>query len=81
VTARDLPADEGGTSELLPSPPRFNRDYAESLIESALMGQIVASANVLLARARFQVDGDRMDWTLLLVPDAASIRRLCELLA
>ncbi len=77
--ARTLPAGSG-TSELLLSPPRFSHDFAESLIEFALMAQIVASDNVLLARARFRIDEDPVAWTMLLVPDAQSMSTLCELL-
>ena len=77
--ARTLPAGSG-TSELLLSPPRFSHDFAESLIEFALMAQIVASDNVLLARARFRIDDDPVAWTMLLVPDAQSMSTLCELL-
>ena len=77
--ARSLPAGSG-TSELLLSPPRFSHDFAESLIEFALMAQIVASDNVLLARARFRIDDDPVAWTMLLVPDAQSMFTLCELL-
>lgn len=77
--ARTLPAGSG-TSELLLSPPRFSHDYAESLIEFALMAQIVASDTVLLARARFRIDDDPVAWTMLLVPDARSMSTLRELL-
>ncbi|MEM8884746.1 MAG: chemotaxis protein CheC [Planctomycetota bacterium] len=73
VAADALPGTDDG---ILPSPPRFSRDYAESLIEFALMDQIGASANVLLARSRFRIDVESVDWTLLLVPDAASVARL-----
>ena len=79
VLVRNLPAG-GDTSELILSPPRFNHDFAESLIEFALMGQIVASDQVLLARAQFRIDGDPVRWTMLLVPDAQSMSTLCELL-
>ena len=79
VLARTLPAD-GGASELMLSPPRFSHDFAASLIEFALMPQIAASDNVLLARARFRIEGDPVAWTMLLVPDARSMAALCELL-
>ena len=46
----------GQSHELLPSPPRFSRDFAESLLEFALMGQAVASDQVILARTRFEID-------------------------
>lgn len=72
VAADALP----GTDGILPSPPRFSRDYAESLVEFALMDQIGASGNVLLARSRFRIDSESVDWTLLFVPDATSVTRL-----
>jgi chemotaxis protein CheC len=79
VLARNLP--EGtGTSELILSPPRFSHDFAESLLEFALMGQIVASDKVLLARAQFRIDGDPVQWTMLLLPDAQSMSSLCGLI-
>ena len=69
-----------GSSELIPSPPQFSRDFAESLIEFALMDQIVATDHVLLARTQFHIDGSPVDWTLLVVPDAKSMSTLRELL-
>ena len=79
--ARTLPVDDGAMSELLPSPPRFSRDFAQSLIEFTLMDQIVVSTHVLLARIEFRIDGEPVDWTVLLVPDAASMLNLRELLS
>ena len=70
----------GQSSELLPSPPRFARDFAESLLEFALMGQAVTSDQVILARTKFEIDGTPVNWTLLFVPDAPSMARLPELL-
>jgi chemotaxis protein CheC len=71
----------GGESlELLPSPPRFSHEFAESLLEFALMGQAIASDQVVLARTRFEIDQTPVNWTLLFVPDAVSMSRLRELL-
>ncbi|MHC4080870.1 MAG: chemotaxis protein CheC [Planctomycetota bacterium] len=78
--SRAFGTDREGASELLPSPPRFSREFAESLVQFALMGQIVATDHVLLARTQFHIDGVPVDWTLLLVPDAESMSRLGELL-
>jgi chemotaxis protein CheC len=77
--SRAFGTDEEGASDMLPSPPRFSRDFAESLVQSALMGQIVATDDVLLARTQFHIDGAPVDWTLLLVPDAESMSKLREL--
>jgi chemotaxis protein CheC len=77
--ARGFGTDGEGHSELLPSPPHFSRDFAESLLEFALMGQIVATDHVLLAHTKFHIDEEPVDWILLLVPDAESMARLREL--
>lgn len=73
---RTFPADPTAASELLPTPPRFSRDYAASLIEFAVMAQVVATDHVLVAQTEFQIDGDPVDWTLLFVPDADSMMTL-----
>ena len=65
-----------GTSELLPSPPRFSHDFAESLVQFALMGQAVATDHVVFSRTQFHIDGEPLDWTLLLVPDEESMQSL-----
>ncbi len=70
-----------GADELLPSPPKFQRDFAESLLEFALMGQAVASDQVLLARTTFEIDANPVNWTLLFVPDADSMSRIPALIA
>lgn len=73
-----------GTREptaLVPAPPRFNREFAESLMQFALMGQAIAFDQVILAQTRFEIDGVPVNWTLLFVPDAESMSRLPELLS
>jgi chemotaxis protein CheC len=65
---------------LLPSPPMFSRDFAESLLQSALMGQAIASDRIILGRTRFEIAAAPEDWTLLFVPDARSKSCLAELL-
>ena len=77
---RAEPSATSATSEMLPTPPRFSRDYAESLIEFAVMAQVVATDHVLVAQTEFQIDGDPVDWTLLFVPDAESMTTLREAL-
>ncbi|MGI9474907.1 MAG: hypothetical protein ACR2NZ_25475 [Rubripirellula sp.] len=69
-----------GSEGLVPAPPRFNRDYAESLLQFALMGQAVAMDEVIVAKTRFEIDSVPVNWTLLFVPDAASMARLPGLL-
>jgi chemotaxis protein CheC len=73
---RALPAAPGEPEALLPSPPRFARDFAESLLQFALMDQIVMSDHALLARTEFHIDETPVDWTLLFVPDAGSMDKL-----
>lgn len=68
-----------GDPEMVPTPPTFSRDYATSLLEFALMGQAMASDQVLLARTQFHIDGEPVDWKLLLVPDAESMVTLRSL--
>ena len=75
---RALPEVDGSPDELLPSPPRFGRDFAESLIQFALMDQVGADPTVVLAHVKFEIDGEPVDWTLLFVPDAASMEALCR---
>ena len=65
---------------LLPGPPKFNREFAESLMQFALMSQATEFDEVLLAKTRFQIDGVPVHWILLFVPDAESTKRLAELL-
>ena len=67
--------------ELLPSPPRFSREFAESLLEFALMGQAIGNDQVLLAKTSFQIDQSPVHWTLLFVPDAPSMARLTDWLS
>lgn len=76
--ARTFPSPSGEARELIPSPPRFGRDYAQSLIECALMDQVVVSDEVLLARTTFRIDAAPVNWTLLFVPGAGSLERVSE---
>ena len=75
-----LRTSEGAVAELLPSPPRFVRDFAESLMEFALMNQAMASDVVFLTRTEFRIEGAPVNWNLLFVPDAASLATLQEML-
>ena len=71
----------GDSTQCLPSPPRFSRDFASSLLECALMGQAIANEKIILAKTRFEIDGTPANWTLLLIPDAPSMTRLASLLS
>lgn len=68
------------SSELLPTPPKFSREFAGSLMEFALMGQAIASDRVITVLTRFEIDGTALNWTLVLIPDAETVSRLPQLL-
>jgi chemotaxis protein CheC len=70
-----------GSTECLPAPPRFSRDYAASLLEFAVMGQAISEDKIILAKTRFEIGGTLANWTLLLIPDAPSMARLATLLS
>lgn len=72
---------EGAEHELIPSPPRFARDFAESLMQFALMNQAMASDVVFLTRTEFRIEGEPVNWNLLFVPDAESLASLQAILA
>ena len=78
--ARSFRESDEGSADVLPSPPRFVRDFAESLMEFALMNQAMASDVVFLTRTAFHMEETPVDCSLLFVPDAASLERLQELL-
>ena len=64
--------------ELIPSPPAFQRDFAESLFQSLFISQATITNTVFLAKARFEIRGQPVNWLLLLVPDAGSLEVLRE---
>ena len=76
---KHLPGTEGA-GELIPSPPQFQRDYPQALLQFALMSQLLASDTVFLSESHFHVDQTPLDWTLLLIPDGPSIETLSRLL-
>ena len=69
------------TVSLIPSPPVFYRDFAESLLQTAFMEQAAAGSHVLFARARFELHGRPLNWTFLLIPDPGSLMKLSQLLS
>jgi len=70
----------GNEQEMLPTPPRFVRDYAASLMQFILMDQAMASDHVFLTRTEFRIEGEQVGWSLLFVPDAQSASALREVL-
>ena len=79
--ARDLAVCCGQSIELIPTPPVFLRDFAESLLETAFLDQAVAGNDVVFALANFDFSGKPLRWTFLLIPDPASLQRLSDILA
>lgn len=76
----NLATPDGETLSLLPSPPAFRREFAESLLQTVFLGQAMASDFIVAARATFQIRGQRLNWQLLFVPDAPSMVHLRELI-
>ena len=71
-------SDVQSSTELVPQPPRFNREFAESLMQFALMSQAMEFDNVILAKTRFTIDKTPVNWTLLFVPDAETMSRFSQ---
>lgn len=78
--ARDLSEHGSGRVQLIPTPPTFLRDFAESLLQTAFVNQAAAGSRIVSARASFELQGDLVRWTFLLIPDPASLNRLAEIL-
>ena len=66
-------------AELLPTPPRFGRDFAESVLEFALMSQAAAADQIILTQTQFEIAGSPFSWTLVLAPDAQSMAQMGSL--
>jgi chemotaxis protein CheC len=62
--------------ELMPGPPVFRIDFAESVLQSALVGQAMAGDDLLVARAAFCIATGSVNWSLVFVPNAASMENL-----
>ena len=79
--ARFLSEGCGESVSLIPSPPTFFRDYAESLLETVFMDQASTGNHVLFARAQFELHGCPLNWTFLLIPDPPSLIKLSRILS
>ncbi len=85
--ATQLP-DDGQTSSmasgaLIPSPPKFRRDFAASLLQGIVMDQATMVDRILLIRSQFRASGAPLAWWLLYVPSGESLaefRRLTSCL-
>lgn len=78
--ARCFPERDDPSQELVPTPPKFARDFAESLMQFALMNQAMESDLVFLTRTEFRIEGAPVDCNLLFVPDAQCLSTLREML-
>jgi chemotaxis protein CheC len=74
-------SSDGCPTTCVPTPPLFIRDFAASIIESTLALQAFEYDLVLLARTVFQIEGKSVGWSLLVIPDAASLNRMATALA
>ncbi len=79
--ARAFPEKEVESGDLLPSPPKFARDFPEALLEFALMNQALDSDVVFLTRTEFRIEDAPVNCSLLLIPDAECLSALREMLA
>jgi len=78
--SRSFSETDGAEPELLPSPPRFVRDFADAVLQFALMDQAMSSNIVLLTRTEFEIEDAPVHCRLLLVPDARSLLALRDVL-
>lgn len=68
--------DTAAGEEVLPTPPKLTHEFAQSLVEFAVMNQAAASDVVFLTRTQFSIDGSPVQWSLLFVPDAECLPAL-----
>lgn len=78
--ARYFPESSADTQALVPTPPKFARDFAESLMQFALMNQAMASDLAFLTRTEFRIEDAPVNCNLLFVPDAECLSTLQEML-
>ncbi|HEX7379298.1 MAG TPA: hypothetical protein VF278_19405 [Pirellulales bacterium] len=67
--ARSFATTDAAADVLLPSPPRFARDFAASLLSFALLDQAAASDLVFLTHTEFHIEDSPLTCELLLIPD------------
>ncbi len=79
--SRVLPPIAHRPDVLLPSPPAFRRDFAESVLQAALVEQAMAGDQFFVARAAFQIDGAAVNWNLVFIPDAETMTEFAQAVA
>ena len=65
----------------IPTPPVFVRDFAASIMEFAMVDQVSELDTVLVVQTQFIIDGTPVEWRLLLIPDAESLKQLAGILS
>jgi chemotaxis protein CheC len=55
-------------SELIPSAPYFIQDYGASVLQQALLPQVMAGDQVLICRTGFHRQGEELNWRVIFVP-------------
>ncbi len=73
-------SDAAAAHEVLPTPPRFTRDYPQALLQFALMNQATTSDVVFLTETQFHIDGSPVNWNLLFIPDATGVPQMESLI-
>jgi chemotaxis protein CheC len=68
-------------SAWIPTPPVFVRDFAASIMQFAMIDQVSESDRVLVVETQFTIGNTPINWRLLLVPDAESLKRLVGILS
>lgn len=59
-----------------PNVPVFAYDMASAIVDPLLMEAAATSDEVLIAQTDFLLDGQRLQWEMLLLPSAASLSRM-----
>ena len=53
---------------LIPTAPSFLQDYGASVLQQAVMPQLLVSDRVVLCQLRFRREGEQLDWRVVFVP-------------
>ncbi len=65
----------------IPTPPLFVRDFAASIMQFSMIDQVSESDRVLVVETQFTIDSTPVNWRLLLIPDAESLKQLAGILS
>jgi|GEM_PF-765955 len=63
-------------AETIPAAPTVVHDMACSVIEPLLINQAATGDHALVSRTEFEMDGQQLDWFLLLLPSAKSLDQM-----